>query len=171
MPSSAKHLTLESMAVLLNESHAEALAEAGIESMMGADVTLVLVTLGRSKQLVESYIVVGDPPANIEINVLKALDLLDNVPEFHNHETRTGIDPNATMKLWEEKQEALDAFARSTHSAEEEDVSPPAPGPTAHESADEVVPEAVVLVEEKAIATVPKPKPAVPVVAASAAPP
>ena len=30
MPSSAKHLTLESMAVLLNESHAEALAEAGI---------------------------------------------------------------------------------------------------------------------------------------------
>ena len=30
MPSSAKHLTLETMAVLLNESHAEALAEAGI---------------------------------------------------------------------------------------------------------------------------------------------
>ena len=171
MPSSAKHLTLESMAVLLNESHAEALAEAGIESMMGADVNLVLVTLGRSKQLVEAYVAVGDPLAHIEINVLTALDLLDNVPEFHNHETRTGIDPNATMKLWEEKQEALDAIKRLTHSAEEEDVSPPAPEPTAHEPADEEVPEAVVLVEEKAIATVTKPKPAVPVVATSAPPP
>ena len=171
MPSSAKHLTLESMAVLLNESHAEALAEAGIESMMGADVNLVLVTLGRSKQLVEAYVAVGDPLAHIEINVLTALDLLDNVPEFHNHDTRSGIDPNATMKLWEEKQEALDAIARLTHSAEEEDVSPPAPEPMAHESADEEVPEAVVLVEEKAIATVPKPKPAVPVVATSAPPP
>ena len=171
MPSSAKHLTLESMAVLLNESHREALAEAEIENMMGADVTLVLVTLGRSKQLVEAYVAVGDPLAHIEINVLTALDLLDNVPEFHNHDTRSGIDPNATMKLWEEKQEALDAIARLTHSAEEEDVSPPALEPTAHESADEEVPEAVVLVEEKAIATVTKQKPAVPVVATSAPPP
>ena len=50
--------------------------------MMGAGVTLVLVTLGRSKQLVEAYVVVGDPPAHIDINVLTALDLLDNVPEF-----------------------------------------------------------------------------------------
>ena len=139
--------------------------------MTGADVTLVLVTLGRSKQLVEAYVAVGDPLAHIEINVLTALDLLDNVPEFHNHETRTGIDPIATMKLWEEKQEALEAIARLTHSAEEEDVSPPAPEPTDHEPADEEVPEAVVLVEEKAIATVPKPKPAVPVVATSAPPP
>ena len=162
MPSSAKHLTLETMAVLLNESHAEALAEAGIEHMMGADVTLVLVTLGRSKQLVEAYVVVGDPPAHIDINVLTALDLLDNVPEFHNHETRSGIDPNATMMLWNEKQEALDAIARSTQSAEEEDVSPHAPEPEVHESADEEVPEAIVLVKEKAIATVPKPKHAVP---------
>ena len=40
MPSSAMRLNLESMAVLLNESHREALAEAGIENMMGADVTL-----------------------------------------------------------------------------------------------------------------------------------
>ena len=35
MPSSAMRSTLESMAVLLNESHAEALAEAGLEHMMG----------------------------------------------------------------------------------------------------------------------------------------
>ena len=54
MSSSAKRLTLETMAVLLNESHAEALAEAGLEHMIGADVTLELITLGRSKHLVEA---------------------------------------------------------------------------------------------------------------------
>ena len=61
--------------------------------MIGADVTLELITLGRSKQLVEAYIVVGVPPAHIEINVLTALDLLDNVPEFHTHDTRSILTP------------------------------------------------------------------------------
>ena len=42
----------------------------------------------------EAYVVVGDPPARIEINVLTgALDLLDNVPEFHTHDTRSILTP------------------------------------------------------------------------------
>jgi predicted TIM-barrel enzyme len=54
MSSSAKRLTLETMAVLLNESHAEALAEAGLEHMIGADVTMELTTLGRRSYRVTS---------------------------------------------------------------------------------------------------------------------
>ena len=120
----------------------------------------------------EAYVVVGDPPARIEINVLTgALDLLDNVPEFHTHDTRSGIDPNATMTLWNTKQAALDEIARSTQSAGEPEASEPAAELAEPESADEEAPAAKAPVGPAAVATVPKPKQAVPVVAASAAPP
>ena len=38
LSSSAKRLTIESMAVLLNESHAEALKEAGLEHMIAGQM-------------------------------------------------------------------------------------------------------------------------------------
>lgn len=171
MTSSAKRLTIESMSVLTNESHAEAFAEVLLEHLVGADIMLEFTTLGRTKQVESVRALVGEPPAWIEINVLSALDLLDNVPEFHNHATRSGIDANATLKLWTSNLEALDAFGTAHQSADEAAVSAPEPEPAEPESSEEEAPAAAAPVEKPANATVPRPKPAVPVVAAPSVPP
>ena len=82
------------------------------------------------------------------------------------------------MTLWNTKQAALDEIARSTQSADEPEASEPAAELAEPESADEDTgqapahaPAAKAPVGPAAVATVPKPKQAVPVVAASAAPP
>jgi hypothetical protein len=170
MSSSAKRLTIESMSVLTNESHAESFAEVGLKHWIGSDIMIEFTTLGRTKQVESARALVGEPPAWIEIDVLSALDLLDNVPEFHNHATRSGIDPNATLMLWTSKQEALDAFGTAHPSADEAAVSQPEAEPAEPESSDEEAPAATVPVEKPANATVPRPKPAAPVVAAPPVP-
>ena len=171
MSSSAKRLTIESMSVLTNESHAEAFAEVRLKHWIGSDIMLEFTTLGRTKQVESARALVGEPPAWIEINVLSALDLLDNVPEFHNHATRSGIDANATLKLWTSNLEALDAFGTARQSADEAAVSEPEAEPAEPESSDEEAPAAAAPVEKPANATVPRPKPAAPVVAAPSVPP
>jgi hypothetical protein len=171
MSSSAKRLTIESMSVLTNESHAEAFAEVRLKHWIGSDIMLEFTTLGRTKQVESARALVGEPPAWIEINVLSALDLLDNVPEFHNHATRSGIDANATLKLWTSNLEALDAFGNARQSADEAAVSEPEAEPAEPESSDEEAPAAAAPVEKPANATVPRPKPAAPVVAAPSVPP
>ena len=82
------------------------------------------------------------------------------------------------MTLWNTKQAALDEIAPSTQSADEPEASEPAAELAEPESADEDTgqapahaPAAKAPVGPAAVATVPKPKQAVPVVAASAAPP
>ena len=170
MSSSAKRLTIESMSVLTNESHTESFAEVKLEHWIGSDIMIEFTTLGRTKQVESARALVGEPPAWIEIDVLSALDLLDNVPEFHNHATRSGIDPNATLMLWTSKQEALDAFGTAHQSADEAAVSQPEAEPAEPESSDEEAPAATVPVEKPANATVPRPKPAAPVVAAPSVP-
>ena len=137
--------------------------------MIGAETRLEFTTLGRSKLVESACIIVGEPEARIDLDVLLAFDLLASVPEFQNHDTQSGIDLNATLEFWRAKGEALAEIERVAQSAEEEDVSPSALERAAHESADEEVPEAVVLVEEPANATVPKPKQANTVVAAPVA--
>ena len=80
------------------------------------------------------------------------------------------------MTLWNTQQEDLDAIARSTQWADEPEAPEPYPEPATvegeePESASETVPAADAPVEPTAnIATVPKPKEAVPVVAKPAAP-
>ena len=171
MSSSAKRLTIESMSVMTNESHAEAFAEVGLEHFVGGDIMLEFTTVGRTKRVESVRALVGEPPAWIEINVLAALDLLDNVPEFHNHATRSGIDANATLKLWTTNLEAFDAFGTAHQSADEAAVSVPEAEPAEPESPDEEAPAAAAPVEKPANATVPRPKPAVPVGAAPSVPP
>ena len=171
MSSSAKRLTIESMSVMTNESHAEAFAEVELEHFVGGDIMLEFTTVGRTKQVESVRALVGEPPAWIEINVLAALDLLDNVPEFHNHATRSGIDANATLKLWTTNLEAFDAFGTAHQSADEAAVSVPEAEPAEPESPDEEAPVAAAPVEKPANATVPRPKPAVPVGAAPSVPP
>ena len=171
MSSSAMRLTIESMSVMTNESHAEAFAEVGLEHFVGGDIMLEFTTVGRTKRVESARALVGEPPAWIEINVLVALDLLDNVPEFHNHATRSGIDANATLKLWTTNLEAFDVFGTAHQSADEAAVSVPEAEPAEPESPDEEAPAAAAPVEKPANATVPRPKPAVPVVAAPSVPP
>ena len=80
------------------------------------------------------------------------------------------------MTLWNTQQEDLDAIARSTQWADEPEAPEPYPEPATvegeePESASETVPAVDAPVEPTAnIATVPKPKEAVPVVAKPAAP-
>ena len=122
MPPEMKRLTVESISVLTDESHAEAFREVGLEHMIGAETRLEFTTLGRSKLVESACIIVGEPEARIDLDVLLAFDLLASVPEFQNHDTQSGIDLNATLEFWRAKGEALAETERLAQSAEEEDT-------------------------------------------------
>ena len=61
MPPAMKRLTVESISVLTDESHAEAFREVGLEHMIGAETRLEFTTLGRSKLVESACIIVGEP--------------------------------------------------------------------------------------------------------------
>ena len=61
MPPAMKRLTVESMSVRTDESHAEAFREVGLEHMIGAETRLEFTTLGRSKLVESACIIVGEP--------------------------------------------------------------------------------------------------------------
>ena len=100
MSSAIQRLTVETMSVFTDESHAEAFREVGLEHLIGGETKLEFTTLGRSKRVESVCIIVGEPEARrFDIDVLLAFDLLASVPEFHNHDTRSGIDLNATLEF------------------------------------------------------------------------
>jgi hypothetical protein len=63
MSSAIQRLTVETMSVFTNESHAEAFREVGLEHLIGGETKLEFTTLGRSKRVESVCIIVGEPEA------------------------------------------------------------------------------------------------------------
>ena len=129
------------MTVDPDETNAEAFAAVGLFPPVGLEVTLLFTTIDRKKIIESVHALFGDEPEQTEIAVDAGLYLLEHVPDFHNNETRSGIDVNATLAFQKAKDDALDAAAAAAHEADEESTPPSAADAAVPESDDEAATE------------------------------
>jgi hypothetical protein len=146
------------MTVEPNISNAEAFAAAGLVPPDGEEVTLVFTTIGRKKVIESVYALYGDKPEQTEITVRAGLYLLEHVPDFANHETRSGIEVNASLAFQKAKQDEFAAAAAAAHEVDEDPAFPSTTEAAASASDEEAATKAPEPVGAGATTTVPHSK-------------
>ena len=124
MERSTARATIQSMTVEPNLSNAEAFAAAGLDPPDGEEITLVFTTIGRKKIIESVYVLYGDKPEQTEITVHAGLYLLEHVPDFANHETRSGIEVNASLAFQKTKHDEFTAAAAAAHEVDKDPALP-----------------------------------------------